>query len=85
MIKVINKTGLPIKVSINHWGSGGDTSYFTIEKDKAETWDRTDARGFVMATIVKGVGRSQIVFAGTEVVVDEKYLSGSVKTEAVEA
>ncbi|MEW7281134.1 hypothetical protein ABW636_21265 [Aquimarina sp. 2201CG1-2-11] len=53
-IKVTNNSGVSIKVSINQWGTGGSTEYFTIENSKDENWNRTDDSGFVMIINVLG-------------------------------
>ncbi|WP_343605757.1 hypothetical protein [Fluviicola sp.] len=47
-ITVNNNTAEPIKVSINQWGNDGTTTYFTINPNGRESWNRTDNRGFVM-------------------------------------
>lgn len=47
-IQVINEELKTIEVSLNHWGKGGETSYFPIAPNKDESWGRSDSRGFVM-------------------------------------
>jgi len=54
MITVKNTSGAPIEVSINRWGTGGSTEFFTIQDGKDENWDRTDDRGFVMSVNKSG-------------------------------
>ena len=60
-IKVNNQSDQDIRVSINHWGKGGDTTYFAISGDGGhESWDRSDPRGFVMAVQRNG-GRTPLL------------------------
>lgn len=55
-IAVINHSSNKISVSINHWGSSGDTSWFDLSPGSSDTWDRSDSRGFVMAVSQDGGG-----------------------------
>lgn len=62
MITITNNLERTVKVSINKWGSSGDTSGFSIEPKQSETWDRTDERGFV--AYVHGENIRSLVLAG---------------------
>ena len=53
-ITVENNTNSDIKVSINQWGTTGDTSYTTIHPYGTESWRRGDERGYVMACKLPG-------------------------------
>lgn len=39
----------PCEASINQWESDGETQYFSLTPKQAETWNRTDSRGFVLS------------------------------------
>lgn len=47
-IKVNNKSNMKIDVAISHWGSDGDTNFFTINSNESANWSRGDSMGFIM-------------------------------------
>ncbi len=48
-MKITNKSGKTVELSVNKWGDSGNTSYFTVKNDKSESWGRSDVRGFVLS------------------------------------
>ncbi|EPC01653.1 hypothetical protein L861_15320 [Litchfieldella anticariensis FP35 = DSM 16096] len=60
-IQVTNNAQQEVEVAINEWGTGGDTSFFTLHQGKSEKWDRVDERGFVMAVKHRGAQRPYYV------------------------
>ncbi len=70
-MQVLNNFSQTISVAINHWGSDGDTSFFAITPGKAESWDRSDDRGFVMSVKVNGSQLPYFVQANDKIVVEE--------------
>ncbi|AZD07608.1 MULTISPECIES: hypothetical protein [Pseudomonas] len=69
-ITVTNNSSNPIEVAINHWGSDGDTSFFSVGNGKQETWDRSDSRGFVLSLKKNGAQHPYYVQASSKIEVD---------------
>ena len=60
-IQVDNYTSSGVKVSIDQWGRGGNTSHWTVAAADgnvpgSEKWDREDGRGFIMTLARHGAG-----------------------------
>lgn len=47
-ITVKNNTEQEIKVAISHWGSDGNTDFFSVKPADSESWGRSDERGFLV-------------------------------------
>jgi hypothetical protein len=47
-INVTNNSGNTIEVAVNHWGTGGNVSFYRIGDKKKDSWSRQDGRGFIM-------------------------------------
>ncbi len=75
MIKVGNNNVADLKVSINKWDDGGDTTYFTIISGKQETWNRTDDRGFVMSVKKNDNVKAYYVLSGRDIVVSNNNVT----------
>jgi hypothetical protein len=73
-IKVTNNSGAIIEVAINHWGKGGETSFYEIGAGKSGDWGREDGRGFVMVVTKHNDDRSNgayyFVKAGASITVN---------------
>ena len=41
-------------VSINQWGSSGNTGYYSMAPGKKRDWDRSSKRGYVLAVSMDG-------------------------------
>jgi len=77
-IKVTNQNSSSIKVAISKWGREGNTSYFTIQKGKNETWSRSDSKGFIMRLNDAGnLDGPYYVDATATVVVNTSNVSGA--------
>jgi len=68
-ITVTNNSSNKIEVAINKWGNDGDTSFFSIGKEKKETWDRSDSRGFVLSLKRSGTQKPYYVQADSLIAV----------------
>ncbi|AZC36573.1 MULTISPECIES: hypothetical protein [Pseudomonas] len=69
-ITVKNNSSNTIEVAVNHWGSDGDTSFFSIANGKQESWDRSDSRGFVLSLKKNGAQHPYYVQASSRIEVD---------------
>lgn len=70
-ITVTNKSPSKIEVSINKWGDEGKTNFFSIDKGKVESWDRSDERGFVLSLKRNGAQNPYYVQATSQIEVDQ--------------
>jgi hypothetical protein len=78
-ISVKNSANVEIHVAINQWGNDGDTSFFTINPGKSETWDRSNDNGFVMAVKISGTQHPYYVLYNSSIDVrgvDQVYDQG---------
>ena len=72
MIRVKNSSEATIRVAINRWGTGGDTTFFSIAPgEQRPPWGRRDRKGFVMALDREGSVRPYYVVVGSVVEVTE--------------
>ena len=60
-IVVTNLSEGDIEVSINRWGTGGNTSPKKLDSGKTESWSRSNERGFVMYITMDGSGTPYFV------------------------
>ena len=77
-VKVLNRTSgdASMWVAINRWGNDGDTGRFPVKQGMTETWERSDASGFIM---VVSIGKtpetarsaSYFVQADSDIVVED--------------
>jgi hypothetical protein len=75
MISVKNSSGNTIEVAINHWGKGGNTSAFKIERFGSDEWDRNDWRGFVMIVIRSGISVPYYVYCDSNIEVFDDHVT----------
>ena len=68
-INVTNKSSNKIEVAINQWGNDGDTKFFSIDREKKESWNRADSRGFVLSLKRGGTQKPYYVQADSSIVV----------------
>ncbi|OWY38925.1 hypothetical protein CEK28_10375 [Xenophilus sp. AP218F] len=78
-IKVTNNSNETYQVAINQWGTGGDTSYFTLTPGKSDSWDRTDFRGFVLSLQARGKSTAYIVFPEDDISINESNVTANGK------
>ncbi|WP_429930775.1 hypothetical protein [Agrobacterium vitis] len=69
-ITVFNASNFKIQASINHWGSEGSTNPYEISPGKTDSWGRSDKRGFVLFIESNGKTGSYLVWATSNVVVE---------------
>lgn len=79
-ISAHNATSSRIRVSVNRWGTDGDTDYYTIEAGKNETWDRIDPRGFVMTIDQHGSVTPYYVMSDSNITVYADRVTDNNKT-----
>lgn len=81
MITVTNRRRSNFKVAINHWGIGGNTTYYTIKPSNSETWDRSDERGFVM--FVEGDGAYYVSHNSSIILDEQNQIINTLNNEAL--
>jgi hypothetical protein len=69
-INVTNNTSKDILVSINIWGTVGNSDRFELKGGQTENWIRSDLRGFVMAVKIDSSELSYFVRIKSGVVID---------------
>ncbi|MDR2532932.1 MAG: hypothetical protein LBC82_08855 [Oscillospiraceae bacterium] len=73
-ISVKNTGSQPCEVSVNQWGAGEQTGFFTLKGGDKGSWNRTDKRGFVMSIKRGNLTYPFFVTANSEVDINERRI-----------
>ncbi|AOJ46064.1 hypothetical protein [Burkholderia thailandensis] len=75
-----NSASNTVEVSINHWGTDGDTNPFKMAPGASDSWNRTDLRGYVMYVQLGGSATPYYVLSTSNIVIYDDKVTDSGQT-----
>ncbi|AOJ57545.1 hypothetical protein [Burkholderia thailandensis] len=79
-ISVKNSASNTVEVSINHWGTGGDTDPLKMAPGASDSWNCTDLRGYVMYVQLGGSATPYYVLSTSNIVIYDDKVTDSGQT-----
>ncbi|MGE8416174.1 MAG: hypothetical protein ACN6QY_27775 [Pseudomonas sp.] len=76
-LTITNGASTSVDVAVSAWRNDGNDSYYSIAQAESSTWDRSDARGYLMSVKMKSkvkvyyVSQSSKIVIGDSVVKDQ--------------
>ncbi|MEW5543460.1 hypothetical protein [Pseudomonas soli] len=73
-LTITNGASTSVDIAVSTWRNDGNDSYYSIAQGESDTWDRSDARGYLMAVKMKSQVKTYYISQTSKIVVEDNIV-----------